>query len=148
MVDQERIAERLNELADGLEADCPLLELAHDCRGRAHTVRLLLDLDGCEVALSIRHPDDNGIPSRQWSGVVRAYLLNPLALGLDEAEALLRDPDLAAALWRVCDEAEVFWDGNNRVGRATLDAEEAVRAVIARHEEAAEPCDVWEECGE
>ena len=27
MVDQKRIAERLNELADGLEADCPLLEL-------------------------------------------------------------------------------------------------------------------------
>ena len=137
-----RIAEQLDDLWSELEMNgsCPLFEA--DDSGREYAQLLMMDKRWGEVWLSPRAPDNNSIPALQRNGVWLALALSPRA-SADAVKGLLTDPEFALALERIVLFSRIEWEGITPKGLTPDDLIEAAVAIVARHENAHEPCSVW-----
>ena len=102
---------------------------------KAMGVYLELDLEADPPAVSIEHAMQiDGIPMRVWHGRVRRYVLSPIIDAVEFATDV-NNGAFDQLLDRIAAGVKIEWDGNNWVGLAMLDAENAAYELQERLDE-------------
>ncbi|MDQ7794167.1 MAG: helix-turn-helix domain-containing protein [bacterium] len=90
-----------------------------------------IEIDPSTWTVTATHDGEIGgaVPMAVWHGLYRRIPVDPYLRGRVVAD-MLEDPELQTLIGRICAGHSIEWDGNNRVGRLSEDAQQALQDAI------------------